>query len=47
MRYCIYCKKGMYSSNDSIWIKNKNYDMHAKCKKKYIKDNNIKENDDL
>ena len=31
-RYCIKCKKSMYSSNESIWIKNKNYDIHKKCK---------------
>jgi len=34
MRYCIKCKKPMYSSNESIWIKNKNYDIHKKCKEK-------------
>ena len=32
MRYCIKCKKPMYSSNESIWIKGKNYDIHKKCK---------------
>ena len=31
-RVCYYCKKPMYSSNESIWIKNKNYDIHKKCK---------------
>lgn len=31
MRYCYYCKKAMYSSNSSIWIKRKNYDAHKKC----------------
>jgi len=24
----------MYTSNESIWIKDKNYDIHKKCKKK-------------
>ena len=33
MRYCYYCKKPMYTSNESIWIENKNYDIHKKCKK--------------
>ena len=32
IRYCIRCKKPMYSSNENIWIKNKNYDIHKKCK---------------
>ena len=31
-RFCYYCKKPMYSSNENIWIKNKNYDIHKKCK---------------
>ena len=34
MRYCYYCKKEMYTSNYSIWIKNKNYDAHKKCKER-------------
>lgn len=34
MRYCYYCKKPMCNSNDSIWIKGKNYDAHKKCKDK-------------
>ena len=33
MRYCYYCKHAMYTSNCSIWIKGKNYDVHKKCKK--------------
>jgi hypothetical protein len=37
MRYCWYCKKPMYTSNESIWISKKNYDIHKKCKKKFIK----------
>ena len=31
MRYCIFCKKPMFTSNFSIWIKGKNYDAHKKC----------------
>jgi hypothetical protein len=34
MRYCYYCKKPMYTNNESIWIKGKNYDIHKKCKDK-------------
>jgi len=33
MRFCVLCNKAMYSSNESIWIKNKNYSCHIKCKK--------------
>jgi hypothetical protein len=33
MKYCYYCKKPMYSSNESIWLLNKNYDIHSKCLK--------------
>ena len=33
MRYCYYCKKPMYSSDKSIWLLNKNYDIHNKCRK--------------
>jgi len=36
MRYCYYCKKKMYSSNYSIWIKKKNYDIHKKCKEELL-----------
>ncbi len=32
MRYCIICGEGMFSSNCSVWINNKNYDIHKKCK---------------
>lgn len=28
----------MYTSNESIWIKNKNYPAHKKCKDKEKKD---------
>ena len=35
MRYCYFCKKPMYTSNCSIWIKNKNFDVHKVCKDKY------------
>ena len=31
MRYCYYCKKPMYTSNFSVWVKGKNYDAHSKC----------------
>ena len=31
MRYCIFCKKPIYTSIHSIWIKGKNYDAHQKC----------------
>jgi len=31
MRYCIFCKKPMYTSNFSVWINGKNYDAHKKC----------------
>ena len=31
MRTCHYCKKPMYSSNYSVWIKDKNYPAHQKC----------------
>jgi hypothetical protein len=34
MRYCIRCKKPMYTSNESIWIKGKNYAIHKRCKTK-------------
>ena len=34
MRYCYYCKKPMYTSNESVWINNKNYDAHKRCKDK-------------
>jgi len=34
MRYCYYCKKPMFTSNESVWIKGKNYDVHTKCKEK-------------
>jgi len=34
MRFCYYCKKPMYTSIESIWIKNKNHDIHVKCKQK-------------
>jgi len=37
MRYCIKCKKPMYTSIESIWIENKNYDIHKKCKYKELK----------
>ena len=33
MRYCYYCKKPMYASNESIWIGKKNFDCHLTCKK--------------
>jgi hypothetical protein len=39
MRHCFYCKKPMYSSNESIWIMGQNYDIslyiHKRCKDKY------------
>lgn len=31
MRFCYFCKGPMYTSNNSIWIKGKNYDAHKKC----------------
>lgn len=31
MRYCKLCKKPMFTSNFSLWIKGKNYDVHKKC----------------
>ncbi len=31
MRYCIVCKKPMYSSSSSIWKDEKNYDIHKGC----------------
>ena len=31
MRYCYFCKKAMYTSNHSIWIRGKNYPAHKKC----------------
>ena len=34
MRYCYKYKKPMFTSNESIWIKHKNYDIHKKCKDK-------------
>ena len=37
MRYCIECKKPMYTSFESIWIKGKNYDIHKKCLKSILK----------
>lgn len=30
-RICHYCKKPMYSSNHSVWIKGESYDAHAQC----------------
>ena len=38
MRYCIVCKKGMFTSYNSVWIKRKNYDIHKKCELKLIND---------
>ena len=35
MRHCFYCKKPMYSSNESIWIMGQNFDVHKRCKDKY------------
>ena len=35
MRFCFYCKKPMYSSNESIWIKETNFPAHKRCKDKY------------
>lgn len=32
MRYCHICKEPMYTSNHSMWINKKNYDVHSKCK---------------
>lgn len=37
-RLCIYCNKPMYTSNYSIWINEKNYDIHAKCEKEVMRD---------
>jgi hypothetical protein len=37
MRFCIKCKKPMFTSNTSIWIKNKNFDIHKKCKEQLNK----------
>jgi len=31
MRYCYYCKKPMFTSNYSVWIKKKNYPAHKNC----------------
>ena len=33
MRYCVWCKKPMYTSIESIWVKGENLDIHAPCKK--------------
>jgi hypothetical protein len=38
MRYCYYCKEAMHTSNESIWIKYKNYPVHVKCKDKLKKE---------
>jgi len=35
MRYCFKCKKPMFASNESIWIKEQNFPIHKKCKDKY------------
>ena len=32
MRFCIKCGKPMFTSLESVWIKNKNYSIHKKCK---------------
>ena len=32
MRYCTVCKKAMYTSNESIWVGKKVFDIHKKCK---------------
>ena len=42
MRYCYYCKKPMFTSNHSIWIKGKNYDAHKACIKKNLKTMSLK-----
>lgn len=35
MRYCIVCKRPMYTSLESIWIEGTNYDIHVSCKKDF------------
>ncbi len=37
MRFCIVCKKPMYTSNGSVWIGRKNYPCHVKCEQKVEK----------
>jgi hypothetical protein len=37
MRLCIYCNKPMFTSNYSIWVKRKNFDIHKKCIEKFQK----------
>lgn len=31
MRFCCYCGKGMYSSNENIWVGKVNFDIHSAC----------------
>ena len=35
MRYCVNCKKPMYTSNNSIWIKDVNYEVHKECEEEF------------
>jgi len=37
MKFCIYCKKAMFTSSYSIWIKNINYPCHKICRINCIK----------
>ena len=34
-RVCVYCKKPIYNSLESVWVCGKNYDIHKKCKQKH------------
>jgi len=33
MRHCFICRKPMYTSSESVWINEVNYDVHKRCKK--------------
>ena len=34
-RVCVYCKRPMFNSLESVWVCGKNYDIHKKCKTKH------------
>ena len=35
MRYCHYCEEPMYTSNNSVWYKKLNYQVHKKCERDF------------